>query len=63
MQLYTPGNAEDLDKLKIPVKLDLPGVGENLQDHLELYIQHYSKKVIRVVFYLIITSFHRFVTT
>ncbi|KAJ6668376.1 hypothetical protein lerEdw1_015753 [Lerista edwardsae] len=33
------GNADDLKKLGIPVVCNLPGVGQNLQDHLELYIQ------------------------
>lgn len=33
------GNADDLRKLGIPVVLHLPGVGQNLQDHLELYVQ------------------------
>jgi choline dehydrogenase-like flavoprotein len=27
---------------------DLPGVGENLQDHLEVYIQYGSKKPVSV---------------
>lgn len=30
------GNADDLRKLDIPVVKNLPGVGENLQDHLEV---------------------------
>jgi choline dehydrogenase len=30
------GSAEHLNKLGIPVVADLPGVGENLQDHLQL---------------------------
>jgi choline dehydrogenase len=34
------GNADDLRKLDIPVVQNLPGVGENLQDHLEVYIQY-----------------------
>ena len=34
------GPAELLNKLDIPVVHDLPGVGENLQDHLELYLQY-----------------------
>lgn len=34
------GPAEDLQALGIEVKQDLPGVGQNLQDHLELYVQH-----------------------
>lgn len=33
------GNADDLKKLGIPVVQHLPGVGENLQDHLEVYVQ------------------------
>ncbi|XP_038628415.1 choline dehydrogenase, mitochondrial [Tachyglossus aculeatus] len=33
------GNADDLKKLGIPVVCHLPGVGQNLQDHLELYVQ------------------------
>lgn len=33
------GNGDDLKKLGIPVKVHLPGVGQNLQDHLELYVQ------------------------
>ncbi|XP_030062997.1 choline dehydrogenase, mitochondrial [Microcaecilia unicolor] len=33
------GNADDLKKLGIPVICHRPGVGQNLQDHLEIYIQ------------------------
>ena len=33
------GNADDLRRLDIPVIVNSPGVGQNLQDHLELYIQ------------------------
>ncbi len=33
------GPAEELRALDIPVLHDLPGVGENLQDHLEFYFQ------------------------
>uniref|UniRef100_K9ILN2 Putative glucose dehydrogenase/choline dehydrogenase/mandelonitrile lyase gmc oxidoreductase family n=2 Tax=Desmodus rotundus TaxID=9430 RepID=K9ILN2_DESRO len=33
------GNADDLKKLGIPLVCHLPGVGQNLQDHLEIYIQ------------------------
>ncbi len=33
------GAADDLARLGIPVAHDLPGVGHNLQDHLELYVQ------------------------
>jgi choline dehydrogenase len=34
------GPAARLEALGIPVVADLPGVGANLQDHLEVYIQH-----------------------
>ncbi len=37
------GPAEDLKKLKIPVAADLPGVGKNLQDHLQLPMIFRSK--------------------
>jgi choline dehydrogenase len=33
------GPAAQLASVGVPVKADLPGVGENLQDHLEVYIQ------------------------
>ncbi|MDC1296528.1 choline dehydrogenase [Alphaproteobacteria bacterium] len=44
LQLSGIGNATDLKNNGIEVIHDLPGVGENLQDHLEIYIQHKSKK-------------------
>lgn len=34
------GPAALLKKLRIPLVHDLPGVGENLQDHLEMYLQY-----------------------
>jgi choline dehydrogenase len=37
------GNASDLRGLGIDVVADLPGVGQNLQDHLEVYVQYASK--------------------
>nr|DBA18677.1 TPA: hypothetical protein GDO54_016897 [Pyxicephalus adspersus] len=40
------GNASELTKLGIPVIADLPGVGQNLQDHLEVYIQQMCTKPI-----------------
>lgn len=40
LQLSGVGRAADLEALGIPVVADLPGVGENLQDHLEVYIQY-----------------------
>nr|WP_113866663.1 choline dehydrogenase [Brenneria salicis]NMN91196.1 choline dehydrogenase [Brenneria salicis ATCC 15712 = DSM 30166]RBP62272.1 choline dehydrogenase [Brenneria salicis ATCC 15712 = DSM 30166]RLM30523.1 choline dehydrogenase [Brenneria salicis ATCC 15712 = DSM 30166] len=38
------GPAEWLNRLAIPVVHDLPGVGENLQDHLEMYLQYACKE-------------------
>ena len=43
LQLSGVGNAADLKGLGIEVVADVPGVGENLQDHLEVYIQYASK--------------------
>jgi choline dehydrogenase len=40
LQLSGIGNAGELEALGIDVVQDLPGVGENLQDHLETYVQH-----------------------
>lgn len=37
LQLSGLGPAEHLDRLGIPVVLDQPGIGANLQDHLDLY--------------------------
>jgi choline dehydrogenase len=42
LQLSGVGNAAELGALGIPVVADLPGVGENLQDHLEVYVQYRS---------------------
>ena len=44
LQLSGIGNAGELKELGIDVVQDLPGVGENLQDHLELYVQWAAKK-------------------
>lgn len=43
LQLSGVGDAAELSSLGIEVIKDLPAVGENLQDHLEVYIQHASK--------------------
>lgn len=40
LQLSGVGDAGRLAALGIDVVADVPGVGENLQDHLEVYIQH-----------------------
>ena len=44
LQLSGIGNPDLLQSLDIPVKLPLNGVGENLQDHLEVYVQYKCKK-------------------
>jgi choline dehydrogenase len=48
LQLSGVGSAPELSALGIPVVADLPGVGENLQDHLEVYIQYGSKLPVSV---------------
>ena len=48
LQLSGVGNASELAALGIPVVADLPGVGENLQDHLEVYVQYGSRQPVSV---------------
>jgi choline dehydrogenase len=43
LQLSGVGDRAHLESLGIPVVAHVPGVGENLQDHLEVYIQYESK--------------------
>jgi choline dehydrogenase len=43
LQLSGVGPAAVLTAAGVPVVHDLPGVGENLQDHLEVYVQYGSK--------------------
>jgi choline dehydrogenase len=52
LQLSGVGNAEELEGLGISVVQDLPGVGENLQDHLETYVQYACKQPVSVAPYL-----------
>jgi choline dehydrogenase len=40
LQLSGVGNAAELEALGVPVVHDLPGVGESLQDHLAVHLQH-----------------------
>jgi choline dehydrogenase len=40
LQLSGIGNAKDLEPLGVTMVHDLPGVGQHLQDHLEVYIQY-----------------------
>ncbi len=44
LQLSGVGPADHLRSLGIDVVADVPGVGQNLQDHLEVYIQYASKQ-------------------
>jgi choline dehydrogenase len=48
LQLSGIGAADELRALDIDVVQDLPGVGENLQDHLEVYVQHSSLQPVSV---------------
>jgi choline dehydrogenase len=40
LQVSGVGNAQELEALGVDVVHDLPGTGENLQDHLEVYVQY-----------------------
>jgi choline dehydrogenase len=40
LQLSGVGDAADLEAVGVDVVHDLPGVGEHLQDHLEVYVQY-----------------------
>ena len=46
LQLSGVGSAADLERVGIRPVHDLPGVGENLQDHLEVYVQYACKQPI-----------------
>ncbi|MGZ5298262.1 MAG: choline dehydrogenase [Actinomycetota bacterium] len=48
LQLSGVGNADELTPLGVDVVHDLPGVGEHLQDHLEVYIQYACKLPVSV---------------
>jgi len=52
LQLSGVGDADDLKALGIDVVADLPGVGQNLQDHLEVYIQYACTQPVSVAPYL-----------
>ena len=52
LQLSGVGRADELTALGIEVVADLPGVGENLQDHLEVYVQHACTQPVSVQPYL-----------
>ena len=48
LQLSGIGDADDLRALGIDVVHDLPGVGQHLQDHLEVYIQYACKQPVSI---------------
>ncbi|MDG5800584.1 choline dehydrogenase [Marinilabiliaceae bacterium ANBcel2] len=52
LQLSGVGNAKELEEFGIKPVVDLPGVGENLQDHLEVYVQWACKKPVSAYKYL-----------
>jgi choline dehydrogenase len=52
LQLSGVGNASELQALGVPVIHDLPGVGEHLQDHLEVYIQYACTQPVSVAPYM-----------
>jgi choline dehydrogenase len=52
LQVSGIGNGRELTELGIDVVADVPGVGEHLQDHLEVYIQYGSKQPVSVAPYL-----------
>jgi choline dehydrogenase len=46
LMLSGVGDADHLRSVDVPLVHHLPGVGQNLQDHLELYVQHESTQPI-----------------
>jgi choline dehydrogenase len=52
LQVSGVGNADELRALGVEVVHDLPGVGENLQDHLEVYVQYACTQPVSMAPYL-----------
>ncbi|MEX0834251.1 MAG: choline dehydrogenase [Actinomycetota bacterium] len=52
LQVSGVGNARELEGLGVEVVHDLPGVGEHLQDHLEVYVQYACKRPVSVAPYM-----------
>jgi choline dehydrogenase len=52
LQLSGVGDARDLRALGVDVVADLPGVGANLQDHLEVYVQYACRQPVSMQPYL-----------
>ncbi len=48
LQLSGIGNADELRRVGVTPVHHLPGVGENLQDHLEVYVQYASKQPVSI---------------
>ncbi|MDH3249541.1 MAG: choline dehydrogenase [Acidimicrobiia bacterium] len=48
LQLSGVGNAAELEPLGVDMVHHLPGVGENMQDHLEVYIQHTATQPVSI---------------
>ncbi|MFK5688933.1 choline dehydrogenase [Ornithinimicrobium sp. LYQ92] len=48
LQLAGIGDPEVLSAAGVPTRVDLPGVGSNLQDHLEVYVQHASTQPVSI---------------
>ncbi|MBK7903332.1 MAG: choline dehydrogenase [Proteobacteria bacterium] len=48
LQLSGVGPANVLQPLGVPMVADVPGVGANLQDHLEVYVQHACRAPVAV---------------
>ena len=59
LQLSGLGAVEELSKLDIPVVTDLPGVGRNLQDHLDVAVQQECTKPVSLYSHM---PLHRKVT-
>jgi choline dehydrogenase len=56
LQLSGVGASNELGPLGIDVVQDLPGVGENLQDHLEVYVQHRCTKPVSMAPYFLMKN-------
>jgi choline dehydrogenase len=52
LQVSGVGNADELKRVGVDTVHDLPGVGENLQDHLEVYVQHACSQPVSMAPYL-----------
>ena len=60
LQLSGIGNADELQDVGIESKVHLPNVGENLQDHLEFYLQYLCKRPVSLYPYASTFEFSRY---